>query len=197
MPTRWEGLNPPYSTIVADPPWPIDQRPSVGRRNTVRDGQPNEMTFAPYSTMSLGDIEGLRAGHLAAPDSHLYLWTVARYLREAYAVAEAWGFRVSQVLTWAKAPRGFSPGGIFGSTTEFCLFCRRGSLAATDRPDSSWWNWPRLSHSVKPPAFYDLVERVSPGPYLELFARQPRLGWDSWGWGYEKTDRFGEPSHAH
>lgn len=181
----WEGLTPPYSTIVADPPWPVDKRPSVGRRNTVRNGQPNKMTFAPYSTMSLVDIERLGVGELAATDSHLYLWTVARYLRESYLVAEAWGFRVSRVLTWAKAPRGFSPGGVFASTTEFCLFCRRGSLRPLDRPDSSWWNWPRLAHSVKPPAFYDLVESVSPGPYVELFARQPRLGWDSWGWGYE------------
>lgn len=54
-----------------------------------------------------------------------------------------------------------------------------------ERIDRNWWEWPRSFHSVKPPAFLDLVERVSPGPYLELFARAPRLGWDSWGYGYE------------
>ena len=53
------------------------------------------------------------------------------------------------------------------------------------RVDSSWGNWPRGRHSEKPPAFLDIVERVSPGPYVELFARAPRLGWDSWGYGYE------------
>lgn len=53
------------------------------------------------------------------------------------------------------------------------------------KADSTWWNWPRGAHSAKPAAFYDLVERVSPGPYVELFARAPRLGWDHWGHGYE------------
>jgi hypothetical protein len=56
------------------------------------------------------------------------------------------------------------------------------------RIDSSWWSWPRGAHSAKPPAFLDLVEQVSPGPYVELFARAPRLGWDSWGKGYEIGD---------
>ena len=31
------------------------------------------------------------------------------------------------------------------------------------------------------PGFLDLVEQVSPGPYLELFARRKRIGWDVWG----------------
>lgn len=54
-----------------------------------------------------------------------------------------------------------------------------------ERVDRNWWEWPRGPHSVKPPAFLDIVEQVSPGPYVELFARSPRLGWDSWGYGYE------------
>jgi hypothetical protein len=53
------------------------------------------------------------------------------------------------------------------------------------RIDRSWWEWPRGAHSEKPAAFLDIVEQVSPGPYVELFARSPRLGWDSWGYGYE------------
>jgi N6-adenosine-specific RNA methylase IME4 len=86
---------------------------------------------------------------------------------------------------------GIGFGGTFTTTTEFVIFARRGSLAARQRVDSSWWGWSRvyanghIAHSVKPPAFLDLVEQVSPGPYVELFARQPRLGWDSWGYGVE------------
>jgi N6-adenosine-specific RNA methylase IME4 len=143
--------------------------------------------------MPIRDIADLSVGDLAADDAHLYLWTVSCHLRDAYTVADAWGFKVSQVLTWAKIPRGFSPGGIFASTSEFILFCRRGSLKPISRPDRSWWDWARGPHSVKPPAFYDLVERVSPGPYLELFARQPRLGWDSWGFGYEDIPQRTKP----
>lgn len=54
--------------------------------------------------------------------------------------------------------------------------------------------WPQVydtnggkTHSAKPAAALDLVESVSPGPYVELFARRPRLGWDSWGYGFESA----------
>jgi N6-adenosine-specific RNA methylase IME4 len=54
-----------------------------------------------------------------------------------------------------------------------------------NRFDSTWWRWKRGQHSQKPPAALDMIERVSPAPRVELFARAQRLGWDSWGWGYE------------
>ena len=76
---------------------------------------------------------------------------------------------------------GLGMGGAYALTTEFVLFARRGSLAAQERADRNWWNWKRGRHSQKPEAFLDLVETVSPGPYLELFARRNRLGWDTWG----------------
>jgi N6-adenosine-specific RNA methylase IME4 len=50
-----------------------------------------------------------------------------------------------------------------------------------DRAPSSWFNWPRTGHSAKPEAFLDMVEQVSPGPYVEMFARRARFGWDYWG----------------
>jgi N6-adenosine-specific RNA methylase IME4 len=122
---------------------------------------------------------------LAAEDAHLYLWTTNAYLHAAFDIASGWGFKHSQTLTWCKPRNGIGPGGAFSNTTEFVLFCRRGHLAYQDRLDTTWWQWPRGAHSVKPAAFYDLVERVSPGPYVELFARAPRLGWSSWGLGSE------------
>lgn len=70
----------------------------------------------------------------------------------------------------------------FRGATEHCLFAVRGSQKLlTEEVLPTAWLWPRLPHSVKPDAFYDLVERASPGPYLELFARRNRLGWDTWG----------------
>ena len=132
--------------------------------------------------MSLEEISTLDVATLAAPDAHLYLWTINAYLRESYTVAEAWGFEPSSVLTWCKKPHGLGLGGTYVHTTEFVLFCRRGNLAAKRRHDSSWFDWPRRRpHSTKPFEFFELVERVSPGPYLELFARQARPGWVAWG----------------
>lgn len=72
------------------------------------------------------------------------------------------------------------------SLAEEGAHLRRGSLASLQRHPTTWWNWPRPRkagdcHSRKPEAFLDLVEQVSPPDYLEMFARDNRLGWDSWG----------------
>jgi N6-adenosine-specific RNA methylase IME4 len=98
------------------------------------------------------------------------------------------GFKFSTLLTWAKNPMGGGLGGCYGISTEHVLFCRRGSLQSTARVSTTWFNWKRPydkrgkpRHSAKPPEFFAMVETVSPGPRLEMFARDPRLGWSSWG----------------
>ena len=184
----WEGLTPPYSTIVADPPWHYTQggprsRPGASRSHSLT-GRDRAVNVPPYSTMSVDEVAAMPVGSLAGKSAHLYIWTTNAYLRHTFGIAEAWGFTPSQVLTWCKPPRGLGPGGAFANTTEFCLFARR-NCPHRQRVNSTWWEWPRGAHSVKPAAFMDLVEQVSPGPYVELFARQPRLGWDHWGHGYE------------
>ncbi len=164
-----------YATIVADPPWDH----SDGTGSSLVNGKWEGRTV-PYSCMSLEDICALPVSALAERDAHLYLWTTNRYLREAYYVAEAWGFSVSKPLVWVKAPRGFM-GRPFTSSVEFVLACRRGVLPHTSSAGRQWWQWQRGAHSAKPEAFLDIVEQVSPGPYLEMFARRNRLGWDTWG----------------
>lgn len=171
----WEGLNPPYATIVADPPWHYDSR--LVRGNVRR--------AFPYSTMTVEEIAALPVRELQRYKAHLYLWTTNHYLRGAYDVAEAWGYADVTCLVWAKPPMGMGLGGSFCRTAEFVLFCRRGGLPTKTRQDSTWFQASRHGHSVKPRHLIDMVEAMSPGPYLELFARQPRLGWDAWGYGYE------------
>lgn len=179
----WEGLTPPYRTIVVDPPWRYDGGwPEFGDRAGIE----HRRRPLPYSAMSVEEIGALTVGDLAGRSAHLYLWTTNRYLRDSFAIVEGWGFRFSQVLVWCKPPMGIGPGGTFAQTTEYVLFARRGSAPKPKRQASCWWQWPRGAHSVKPAAFADVVELVSPGPYVELFARQPRFGWDSWGNGYEE-----------
>ena len=131
--------------------------------------------------MSVGEIAGLPVAELADKNAHLYIWTINAYVEETYEIARAWGFKPSTLLTWAKAPHGIGLGGTFIQTTEHVLFCRRGTLSASTRIDSTWWQWKRGRHSAKPEQFQDMVERVSPGPYLEMFARRPRFGWHVWG----------------
>jgi N6-adenosine-specific RNA methylase IME4 len=138
--------------------------------------------------MSIEDIKALPVADLAAKDAHLYVWAVNAYLVEAFDVVKAWGFKPSTLLTWCKPPMGLGLGGTFVNTTEFIIFARRGSLKASERVDRTWWEWSRPyigrggpTHSAKPEAFLDMVERVSPAPRLEMFARRNRLGWDTWG----------------
>lgn len=169
-----------YRTIVADPPWPYNRQ---SRGFPWRNGQPSgdASPMLTYPTMTITEIADLPVDRFAEEDAHLYLWTTQRYLWKAREIAQAWNFKPSTVLVWCKPPTGFSLGDAFGKATEFALFCRRGKLAAKSRINRDWWEWSRSGHSKKPEAFLDLVESVSPGPYLELFARRNRLGWDTWG----------------
>lgn len=162
-----------YRTIVADPPWRVGRGPEWASNGASRP--------LTYPTMDVDDIAALPVHDLAAKDAHLYLWTINAYLRDTYWIAEAWGFRPSTLLTWAKPPNGLGLGGTYSLTTEHVLFCRRGALKALDRIDRTCWEWKRGPHSAKPEAFLDMVESVSPAPRLEMFARRQRLGWDTWG----------------
>ncbi len=156
-----------YRTIVADPPW----TPADSTRSTylTRKGYPQRF----YATMSLSAICDLS---LPAAE-HLWLWALPRHMDWGWTVCRAWGYEPITCLTWCKPGLGV---GRFQTNTEHVLLARRGSspFAMTG---GTWFRWPRRRHSEKPAAFYDLVEQVSPGPYLELFARRQRLGWDTWG----------------
>ena len=162
-----------YRTIVVDPPWQVGRGPEWSSNGASRP--------LVYPTMSLNEIRVLPVRDYAEADAHLYLWTINAYIPETYEIARGWGFRPSTLLTWAKQPHGIGLGGAFTLTTEHVLFARRGSLKALERVDSSWWTWRRGRHSAKPEAFIDMVERVSPAPRLEMFARRQRLGWTTWG----------------
>lgn len=178
-----------YRTILADPPWEVGAGPThpdgrIGFGARVGGSKP-----LPYPTMTVGEISALPVRELAAPEgAHLYLCTINRYVEDTYDVARAWGFEPSTLLVWAKNPMGGGLGGTFGLSTEFVLFCRRGRCPSLQRVKRSWFQWKRPydergkpRHSAKPPELFKLAESASPGPRVELFARQEREGWDRWG----------------
>jgi N6-adenosine-specific RNA methylase IME4 len=176
-----------YRTLVADPPWPYDD--AGGDLSATPEHRPNSFTSNVGSEHRYGamSIEALCAlSPPAEDDAHLYLWTTNAFMVEAHEIARAWGFKPKTICTWGKVKPDGSPsmktGHYFRGATEHVLFCVRGRLPfPTDKPTPTLWLWPRLGHSVKPDAFYDLVESLSPGPYLELFSRRSRFGWDFWG----------------
>jgi N6-adenosine-specific RNA methylase IME4 len=128
--------------------------------------------------MTVSEIARLPVAELADDDAHLYLWTTQRYLQDAFKLVHVWRFSAVKLLVWCKPPSGFAMGGAWGNACEFVVFARRGQVPMTQRVPRDWWEWPRTKHSAKPDAFLDLVERVSPGPYAELFSRRARFGWE-------------------
>lgn len=176
----WEGLNPPYAAIVVDPPWQYEAS-NPPNRGTGHYGSPYEGGGLPYAGMSLDAIKRLPVGDLAN-NTRLFLWTTNRYLRYSWDVMEAWGFTAqTRTMVWCKKPEGTAT-----ITTEFVVIGKHGKPDPMPWLATSWYAWPNTNtHSKKPAAFLDLVESWCPGPYVELFARQPRLGWDHWGYGYE------------
>lgn len=160
-----------FKTIVADPPWA-----SMHQRSTYHRGKPERH----YGTMPTEDIMALDVDVLAAPDAHLWVWGVNRMMEDAYRVVRAWGFTPMSLLTWCKPGPGM--GYYLRNNTEHVIFATRGKPMVPERKVlSSWFEWPRLRHSEKPAEFFDIVEQVSPGPYLEMFARTARPGWSAWG----------------
>ena len=182
-----------FSTIVADPPWNVKAGRDLGEYvvengRQVWDSSHQKSRDLAYPFMTVDELCLLRIKELAEDNAHLYLWTINKYLPDAFKVAAAWGFIYSTTLVWAKNPMGSGLGGTFGIATEFVLFCRRGSLATKRDWPTTWFNWKRPydergkpKHSAKPPAFMEMIEQTSPGPYLELFAREKRPWWSAWG----------------
>ena len=174
-----------YKTIYADPPWQFANR--TGKI------APENKRLSRYPTMCLDDIKALPVSEVVDERSHLYLWVPNALLPEGLEVMRAWGFEYKTNLIWEKVrkdgfPNGRGVGFYFRNVTEILLFGvrtpRKSETYRTLAPGRSQVNIIRAQkseHSRKPAEFADLIERCSEGPYLELFARGERAGWDVWG----------------
>jgi N6-adenosine-specific RNA methylase IME4 len=169
-----------YSTILADPPWQF--------QNRTGKVAPEHKRLLRYPTMELQEIMELPIPKLAAAQSHLYLWVPNALLQDGLKVMEAWGFTYKTNLVWYKirkdnGPDGRGVGFYFRNVTELILFGVRGSMRTLQpgRTQVNLFSSQKREHSRKPDEFYDIIEQCSPGPYLELFARFKRDGWDQWG----------------
>jgi N6-adenosine-specific RNA methylase IME4 len=158
-----------FSTVYADPPWPDS--------NTAARGAAENH----YQTLSLDDIRSEPVKELVAEQAHLHLWTTNAFLREAFDVIRAWGFKYKSCLIWVKPQIGM--GNYWRVSHEYLLLGVRGNLPFQDRTCRSWQIARRTTHSRKPFLFRGLIEQVSPGPYLELYGREehPNSGWTVYG----------------
>ncbi len=158
-----------FRTVYADPPWPYS--------NTAARGAAENH----YRTMTLDDIRGEVVKDLVEADAHLHLWTTNAFLREAFDVIRAWGFKYKSCLIWTKPQLGM--GNYWRVSHEYLLLGVRGNLPFRNRTVRSWQTARRTVHSRKPFLFRGLIEQVSPGPYLELYGREevPDSDWTVYG----------------
>jgi N6-adenosine-specific RNA methylase IME4 len=156
-----------FHTIYADPPWKYSNQ-------ATRSSTDNH-----YKTLSVLEICQLPIAGLAADNSHLHLWTTNAVLFDAKTVMEAWGFEYKSCFVWVKPQMGI--GNYWRLAHEFLLLGVKGTCRFLDRSQMSWQQIERTKHSSKPEKIRKIIEKVSPGPYLELFARKAAKGWVCWG----------------
>ncbi len=169
----------PFGTVLVDPPW----------RFTNRTGKvaPEHRRLARYATMGAKEIAALPVAELMATQGHCYLWVPNALLAEGLMVLENWGFTYKANIVWHKVRKdggsdGQGVGFYFRNVTELVLFGTRGQLRtlAPGRRQVNFIATRKREHSRKPDELYPVIERCSPGPYLELFARHSRPGWTAW-----------------
>ena len=197
-----------FGTILIDPPWRF--------KNRTGKVAPEHRRLARYQTMSLPELERLSLGRLGKPASHIYLWCPNALLAEGLHLLKAWGFAYKTNLIWYKVrkdggPDGRGVGFYFRNVTEMVLFGVKGNLRtlAPGRRQTNIIVHRKREHSRKPPSIYRIIEDCSPGPFLELFARERRSGWKQWGdqldsyeatrarhRGYDWTLSLSEPDRA-
>ena len=173
-----------FGLIMADPPWPSQMRSEKGYAKSPE---------AHYGTMPVADIRVLPVELLAAPDCLLWLWARGAMLREAIAVAEAWGFDLKTTGWWvkttAKGKQTFGTGYLLRNAGEPFLIATRGAPRTANSVRDTIMGIRKPPHSRKPDEAFAAAERLMPNAQrIELFSRQDRRGWTTWG---NEAGKFG------
>lgn len=172
-----------FRAILADPPWHFVSRSDRGDGRSA--GQ-------HYKTENLDPLKQLPIAQLAAPDCVLFMWMLDWCPKWALELIEAWGFtHKTTAFTWVKenrrASEGEHPGFFMGqgywtrANPEDCWLATRGHPKRINADVRQLVVAPVMEHSRKPDLVHDQIERLVDGPYLELFARRERVGWQTWG----------------
>jgi N6-adenosine-specific RNA methylase IME4 len=195
-----------YGAILADPPWRFE---AWSEFKELKNGDKTRAVERYYDVMTTRKICALAVDDLAASDCVLFLWACWPQLPDALAVIDAWGFKFkTAAFVWTKAhagqlelfeqalPAQVGMGYWTRANSEPCLLATRGRPKRISADVRQAIIEPRREHSRKPDGIHERIERLVAGPYLELFARQQRPGWDVWGNETEKFKPIAMPDSA-
>ena len=180
-----------FGAILADPPWTFQTWSQAGK-----DRSPEKH----YGVMDTEELLKMPVGEVSAKDCMLFMWICWPQLPEALAIISQWGFQYKTcAFCWMKAHTQqidifrddsdvqVGMGYYTRSNSEVCLLATRGKPKRLNADVRQGIIAPRREHSRKPDGVHERIERLVAGPYLELFARQKREGWTTWG---NQTDKF-------
>lgn len=185
----------PFGCILADPPWAF--RTFSGKRAT-----PHRTANDHYVTTDTVVLAEIPVATVAAKDCALFMWIVDSHLAEAIELGRAWGFEFKTIaFIWLKETENGRQLDIFKGESdprismgywtrkqaEICLLFTRGKPKRLGKGVRQVIRDRRREHSRKPDETHDRIQQLVGGPYLEMFAREPRDGWATWG---NETDKF-------
>lgn len=164
----------PARVLLADPPWLFSDK-LPGKERGAQKHYPG-MTASEIARFPLPEL---------ADDALLFMWRVGTHQEEAAFAMKAWGFKYCGEIVWLKktttGKKFFGMGRVVRGAHEVCLIGKRGRPKLKSKSVRSVFDAPVGEHSAKPDALYELIEKLSDGPYVELFARRPRENWTSFG----------------
>lgn len=166
-----------YGAIIADPPWSFRNWSASGERKNAK---------RYYDCLTPTQIAAFPVADLAAPDCALFMWTTGPFLAVSIEIGRAWGFEYrTDAFTWVKLDRrgkhSFGCGYWTRKNTEKVLLFTKGEPHRQSASVPELVVAPRSRHSEKPEEVGARIERLVPGPYVELFARRVRPGWTCLG----------------
>ena len=179
---------PAYKTIVIDPPWMIVY--DTGAYTNMDEFKHGIKERLPYDTMKDADIHNFDIEEYADDVCYLFMWaTFGKLAGSPYLVFELaiqlcrkWGFVVREIILWDKHNGIVSPFTPFRRQVEPIIFATRGITQIKPYGKySSIFRAPSTTHSTKPVYFYNWLNKWTPKPRIDIFARNAHEGFDGWG----------------
>jgi N6-adenosine-specific RNA methylase IME4 len=183
--TEFENTDKKYKLIYADPPWLF--------KSYSEKGEGRSPQKLHYGCMNLKDICDLPVGNMADDDCVLLMWVTDPFLEKGFEVIKSWGFTYKTVgFYWAK--QNMRSDDLFmglgywtRANPEQCLLATKGKPKRVSKSVKKLVVDHRREHSRKPDSIYESIEQLVDGPYLELFSRTTKPGWDVIG---NDVDKF-------